>query len=121
MRAPLIAVVDDDNSFRLALAEALRSLGYEATEFGSAEEFIASEEQGNCDCVITDIRMPGMSGFELSRLLTSRDAPVPVVIATSVAEPGLETKATACGSFCVLKKPFQSDALIDCLRRVLDG
>jgi FixJ family two-component response regulator len=116
-----IAVIDDDDSFRTALAESLRSLGYDAREFVSGEEFLASDDEGLCDCVITDIHMPGMSGFELSRLLASRDSPVPVIMITAVAEPGLEIKATASGSSCLLKKPFEADALIGCLQRALEG
>jgi|tagenome__1003787_1003787.scaffolds.fasta_scaffold20990010_3 FixJ family two-component response regulator len=120
-RELLIAVIDDDDSFRTALAESLGSLGYDAREFASGEEFIASEEERLCDCVITDVHMPGMSGFELSRLLASRDSPVPVIMITAVAEPGLEIKAEASGSFCLLKKPFEAYALIDCLQRALEG
>ena len=116
-----IAVVDDDDSCRLALTESLRSLGYEAKEFASAEEFIAGDQEEACDCVITDIRMPGMSGFELSRLLSSRAAPVPVIMITAVRDPLLDTKAAASGSFCLLKKPFRADALIECLQRALEG
>lgn len=117
----VIAVVDDDGSCRVAFVEALLSLGYDTREFASAEEFIAGEGQEACDCVITDIRMPGMSGFELSRLLASRASPVPVIMITAVREPGLEAKAAASGSFCLLKKPFQADALIECLQRALEG
>ena len=115
----MICVVDDDDSFRLALAESLRSLGYDAKEFASAEEFIADDAEEPCDCVITDICMPGMSGFEFSRLLASRHSPVPVILITAIAEPGLENKAKISGSVCLLKKPFESDALIDCLKRAL--
>ena len=107
-------------SFRLALAESLRSLGYDAREFASAEEFIADNVEGPCDCVITDIRMPGMSGFEFSRLLASRHCAVPVILITAFAEPGLESKAKISGAVCLLKKPFQSTALIDCLQRALE-
>jgi FixJ family two-component response regulator len=116
-----VAVIDDDDSFRVALAESLRSFGYDAREFASAEEFIAGDGQGPCDCVITDIRMPGMSGFELGRLLASRPSPVPVIMITAVSEPGLESKASANGSFCLLKKPFGADALIGHLQRALEG
>jgi FixJ family two-component response regulator len=62
-----------------------------------------------------------MSGFELSRLLASRASPLPVIMITAVREPGLEAKATASGSFCLLKKPFGADAPIDCLQRALGG
>jgi len=120
-RELLIAVIDDDDSSRLALAEALRSLGYDAAEFASAEDFIASDGQSPCDCVITDIHMPGMSGYDLSRLLASRASPVPVIMITALEEPRLETKVRASGSVGVLKKPFKSDALIDCLERALGG
>jgi FixJ family two-component response regulator len=118
-KEPLIAVVEDDDSFRLALADSLRSLGYDAKEFASAEEFIADDGDATCNCVITDVQMPGMSGLELSRLLASREVPLPVIMITAVAEPGLEAKVAASGSVCLLKKPFQSDALIDCLQRAL--
>ena len=117
----VIAVVDDDDSFRMALAESLDSLGYNAREFASAEAFIAADGPRSCDCVITDIRMPGISGFELSRLLASQASPVPVILITAVREPGLETRAAASGSLCLLKKPFEADALIDCLQRALVG
>jgi len=118
-KEPLIAVVDDDDSFRLALAESLRSLGYDAKEFASAEEFIAGDEEGPCDCVITDIHMPGMSGFEFSQLLASRHSRIPVILVTAIPDPGLENKAKISGSVCLLKKPVQSDALINCLQRAL--
>jgi FixJ family two-component response regulator len=57
----VISVIDDDESFRIALIEALQSLGYGARGFSSADEFAAEAE--SCDCVITDVQMPGMSGF----------------------------------------------------------
>lgn len=116
----LIAVVDDDDSFRLALAESLCSLGYGAREFASAEEFIAGDDEEACDCVITDVRMPGMSGLELGHLIASRQSPVPVIMVTAVRERGLE-RAAAKGSFCLLKKPVGTDALIECLQRALEG
>jgi FixJ family two-component response regulator len=118
-RASLIAVIDDDTSCRLALADSLRSLGYEAREFASAEEFISGDEDRFCDCVITDIHMPGMSGFELSRVLAARDSAVPVIMITALRGQGLENKAKASGSVGLLKKPFQSDALVGYLQRAL--
>jgi FixJ family two-component response regulator len=117
-REILVAVIDDDDSFRMALVESLYSLGYSAREFASAEEFFAGDgDDWEYDCVITDIHMPGMSGFDLRRLLTARGSTMPVIMITARAEQGLEAKAVASGAVCLLRKPFETAALIDCLER----
>lgn len=115
----LISVIDDDDSFRSALVEALRSLDYDARGFESAEGFIAADGKRACDCVITDIHMPGMSGLDLKQLLAARGATTPVILITARAEPGLEAQAAGAGAVCLLRKPFVTDDLIDCLERVL--
>ena len=113
----LIAVVEDDESFRMALVESLDSLGYRALGFASAEEFIADDVDKLCDCIITDIHMTGMSGFDLKRLLASRGSTTPVVMITAQTERALEAKAIACGAVCLLRKPFETDILVDCLEK----
>ena len=118
-RAPLIAVIDDDEPFRAALVDSLCSLEYGVRGFASAEEFVTACAEVSCDCVITDIHMPGMSGLDLKRLLTARGSKVPVIMITARAEPGLEAKATASGAVCLLRKPFESIALIACLEKAL--
>ena len=95
------------------------SLGYSARGFASAEDFVANGWKSWCDCVITDIHMPGMSGFDLKRLLTLQDSNVPVIMITARNDPGLEARAAAAGVICLLRKPFESTALIDCLDRAL--
>jgi FixJ family two-component response regulator len=115
----LIAVIDDDDSFRGALVESLGSLGYGARGFASAEDFIAWEADASCNCVITDIHMPGMGGLRLAQLLTARHRRVPVVMVTARSDLGTDAQAAAYGAFCLLRKPFQTDALIDCLDRAL--
>ena len=70
-RELLVAVIDDDDPFRSALVESLYSLGYGVRGFASAEEFVAADMDGACDCIITDIHMPGMSGLDLQGLLTA--------------------------------------------------
>ena len=114
----LIAVIDDDEAFRLALVDALSSLGYGARGFASAEEFIA-DGIAPYDCVITDIHMPGMSGFDLMRWLLAHHSSVPVIMITADAESELEASAAAIGAVCLLQKPFEADALIDCLEKAL--
>jgi FixJ family two-component response regulator len=115
----LIAVVDDDESFRIALVESLSSLGYWADGFPSAEEFIVEGGEGSYDCLITDIHMPGISGLDLKRLLADRGSRMPVIMITALAETGLEARVAAAGVVFLLRKPFEADALIDCLERTL--
>ena len=118
-REYLIAVVDDDESFRRALVASLSSLGYGARGFASAEEFIAGDGTKLYDCVITDIHMPGMSGFDLMRRLLAHHSSVPVIMITAHAEPGLEARAAAVGAVCLLRKPFEADAITNSLERAL--
>ena len=119
MRELLIAVIDDDASFRVALVESLRSLGCAARGFASAEEFIASEADASCNCVITDVHMPGMSGLDLARLLTGRRHGVPVVVVTARSDWGIDAHVAASGAICLLRKPFKTEAVIDCLDKAL--
>jgi FixJ family two-component response regulator len=120
-REHLIAVIDDDDPFRAALVESLLSLGYEARGFASAEEFVTTDRHVACDCVITDIHMPGMSGLDLKRLLAALDSGVPVIMITGRTESDLEARAAASGAVCLLRKPFETAALLECLKRALDA
>jgi FixJ family two-component response regulator len=115
----IISVIDDDESFRIALVGLLHSLGYGAQGFASAMEFINRGGEGLCDCIITDINMPGMSGFDLIELLTARGSTVPVIMVTARTEPELGAKAAAGGAVCLLMKPFEADALIGYLESAL--
>jgi FixJ family two-component response regulator len=118
-RELLIAVIDDDESFRAALVDSLDSFGYGVRGFASAEDFVAADGEGACDCVITDIHMPGMSGLDLKQLLAVRDCRVPVIMITARAEPRLDVRVAASGAVCLLRKPFEASALIGCLERAL--
>src|SRR5215211_8928243 len=103
----------------MALVECLGSLGYGARGFASANEFITSEADTSWNCVITDVHMPGMSGLDLARLLTTRRRGVPVVMVTARSDLGIDARAAANGANCLLRKPFKTDALIDCLEKAL--
>ena len=115
----LIAVIEDDRSFRVALVDSLSSLGYGVRGFASAEEFVADDGTEPYACLITDIHLPGMSGFDLVRRLLAHRSNVPVIMITAHAEPGLETSAAAIGAVCLLQKPFKAEALTRCLERAL--
>jgi FixJ family two-component response regulator len=119
VKEPLIAVIDDDESFRRALVDSLVSLGFQAHGFASGEEFIAREAAASYACVITDIHMPGMSGVHLARLLAARRRRIPVVMVTARSDLGIDAHPVANGVVCLLRKPFRTEALIECLDKAL--
>jgi FixJ family two-component response regulator len=116
-----IAVVDDDESVRIAVTGLLRSLGYRARSFSSAEEFLACVEPDMFDCLITDIQMPGMSGLELQKHLAAAGCRLPVIMITARPDPAIEQKALAAGAVSVIRKPFEAAALISALQSALSG
>ena len=115
----LISIVDDDESLRSALVGLVRSLGYEARGFESAEHFLRDNGMRDASCIITDIQMPGMSGIDLKQHLMASQNTVPVIMITAHHDPDLEAKALASGAACFLRKPFDGDALIRCLEGAL--
>ncbi len=117
---PLVAIVDDDESMRLALTALVRSLGYRAESFPSAEALLAGTF-GHASCIITDIQMPGMSGIELKAALDAAGVSVPVIMITARTEPELHACAMRSNPRCLLRKPFEADALIRCLEGAIEG
>jgi FixJ family two-component response regulator len=113
-----VSIVEDDESLRLALVGLIRSLGHDARGFASAEEYLAVQD-GQCACVITDLHMPGLSGIEMMQRLRDMGYSVPVIVITARAEAATEQQAYASGALCVLKKPFDTEMLVDCLERAL--
>ena len=115
----MISVVDDDAAVRDMLVSLVRSLGYDARAFPSAEEFLASDDFGRFTCTITDIYMPGMNGFELKERLDERNSSLPVIMITAHTEPYLEERAISSGALCLLRKPFEVEVLISCIERAM--
>ena len=115
----LISVIDDDDSLRLALMGLLRSLGHQVEGYGSAEAFLGSGGAIRSQCIVTDIQMPGMSGIALKHELDQKGVSVPVIMITARPEPLLHARAVEGGAFCLLKKPFETEAFISCLDRAL--
>jgi FixJ family two-component response regulator len=115
----LISIVDDDDAVREMLVSLTRSLGYDALGFSSAEEFLAYADFGRFSCAITDIQMPGMSGFELHERLRQRDETFPVIMITALTEPDLERKAMSSGATGFLRKPLDIETLVGCIEKAL--
>jgi len=110
-----IAVIDDDESFRVALVESLSSLGYETCGYVSADDYLRHITAGSFGCVVTDIHMPGMSGLDLMKSLVARGSTTPVILITARSDTSLEAKAAAAGAVCLLRKPFEINELIKCI------
>lgn len=121
MAAPLISVIDDDDSLCAALVGLVRSLGYAASGFSNGEDFLAAGAAAESAAIVTDIQMPGISGIELTERLKAQGCAAPVIMITARTELELHERAFASGALCVLKKPFAAEALIDCLERALAG
>ncbi len=117
MSVSLISIIDDDESMRLALAGLVRSFGFDAKTYDSAEEFLASGASEPSSCIITDIQMPGLSGLELKQWLDDHASTAPVILITARSEPHIHAQARASGAVCLLKKPFDADTLLACLRK----
>ena len=110
-----VALVDDDQSILKALARLLRSAGYAVETFGSAQEFLDSTTASSAQCLVLDVQMPGMGGFELQSRLDNLGRQVPVVFITALDTP--LTRASACrsGTVGLLFKPFFDTALLQLL------
>ena len=116
---PVIAIVDDDESFLQATISFVRSLGYSAAAFPSADAFLNSNAVENTDCLITDLQMPGMSGIELQNYLLAQGNRVPVIFVTAFPETEARGDALRAGAVGFLGKPFGDESLISCLNKAL--
>jgi FixJ family two-component response regulator len=115
----LVAIVDDDDSVRGTLRELLRSAGFASQAFESAEEFLGSGHQQETACLITDIRMPGMSGLELQARLNAEHCRIPTIFITAHGDEEMRFKALRAGAVEFLPKPFDDEVLIESVRAAL--
>jgi FixJ family two-component response regulator len=110
-RHPVISVIDDDASVRAALCSLVRSLGFAARPFESAESFLDSPHLAETCCIVPDIQMPGMSGLDLQDRLQAAGNAIPTVFITAFPEEHLRARAKAGGAIGFLAKPFDGHAL----------
>jgi len=112
--------VDDDVSVGLSTRRLIRSFGFTAECFGSAEEFLGSGHVGRTGCLILDVRMPGMDGLELQRRLTADGRRVPIIFLTGRASDEEERRALQAGAVAFLRKPVGRDALLHVVQSVFE-
>jgi len=117
----MVAVIDDDESYRVAVQRLLKSAGFSAHSFGSAEAFLNSGQQRETGCLIADIRMPGMSGLELQSKLNSDHCPIPTIFITAHGDEKLRLQAMRGGAVKFLMKPFDGDTLLEAVRAALNS
>ena len=119
MKGFVISVIDDDELFRRATAGLIDSLGYPVASFGSAEEFLSSDQLEQTACLISDMQMPGMSGIDLQNQLIARGYRLPVIFITAYSNSKARMQALASGALGFFDKPFSEERLISCLDQAL--
>lgn len=110
-----IAVIDDDSSVRNALRRLLISFNFSADTFASGHDFLASKDQV-LDCIVLDLKMPGIDGLELLRLLATRPIKIPLIIVSACDTPKSRMDCESSGAFAFVPKPFDDVALFCAIR-----
>ena len=115
----LVVIVDDDELVRESLNGLMKAAGFPSLTFASAEEFLKSGQQYHTACLITDIRMPGMSGLDLQARLNSERRRIPIIFITAHGDTNMRMQALRAGAVEFLAKPFNDDVLLDHVRAAL--
>lgn len=116
---PTIAVVDDDEDIRKSLRRLLRSAGFEAIAFASAEDYLASMSEITVACLILDVRLPGQSGIALYQRLTRDQYHIPVVFMSAHDNELTNARSEAANAVAYLRKPFDAEELLDAVQKAL--
>jgi FixJ family two-component response regulator len=116
---PVVCIVDDDPSVRRALRRLLKSAGLRARTFASAGEFLGAGGASVCDCLILDVRMPGIDGLQLQAHLAASGSSVPILFISGHDDPEAAAQALAAGAAEFFDKPVDDEALLGAIRRVV--
>lgn len=118
-KKPIVSIIDDDESVRVATSSLVRSLGWGVKLYASAEQFLESDCIGDVACIISDVQMPGLSGLEMYRRLVDRGVVLPVIFISAFASDTVRRQALDIGAMCVLSKPIDAaevSSRLDALR-----
>jgi FixJ family two-component response regulator len=116
----LVAIVDDDESVRTALGSLFRSMGFDTRLFAGGQEFLNSPNLRDFSCVILDLQMPEMDGFELQHRLATASHPIPIIFVTAYGDERSRERAMRGGAVSFLSKPFSEDALIGAVQSAIE-
>ena len=120
-KKPVIAIVDDDQSAREGIVDLVYMMGFEAQAFERAEDFLRSHQFARADCLITDVRMPGMSGLELLDRLLAAGKFVPAIVLTAFTQEADRVRALGAGAVCYMSKPVHENELMQCIGAALSS
>jgi len=115
-----VVVVEDDADMRQAIGRLLRAARFHAMAFASAEELLEADIATSAGCLVLDINLPGINGFELQERLAQRGARPPIIFVTAYDRPAARTQAAKAGAIAFLCKPFAAEALINAVRRAFN-
>ncbi|WP_175922787.1 response regulator transcription factor [Burkholderia latens] len=118
---PIVSIIDDDESVRVATSSLVRSLGWTARLYACAEQFLAADGLADVCCIISDVQMPGISGLEMYRRLVDGGIAPPVIFITAFASDSVRRQALDMGAVCVLAKPVDSAEMARRLEAVKAG
>lgn len=119
-KKPVISIVDDDPSVREGTVDLLDSMGFIAEPFERADDFLKSNRLHSTSCLISDVRMPGMTGLELHNRLVESGNVIPTILITAFPNDRDRERALQAGVKCYLTKPFNEDDLLACIRSALE-
>ncbi|HTZ48687.1 MAG TPA: response regulator [Verrucomicrobiae bacterium] len=119
IQRPLLAVVDDDESVRESLPDLLGEFGFRSKVFSSAEQFLESNIASQVKCLVLDLAMPGMTGFDLQQELKLRGHNIPIIFITGQKDETIRKRALGSGGVELLLKPFSDTALLKALNTAL--
>ena len=117
----MVAVIEDDDSYRVAVQRLLKSAGFSVQSFASAEDFLSSGRQHETGCLISDIRMPGMSGLDLQAKLNADRCPIPTIFITAHGDEDMRLQAMRGGAVKFMVKPFDGATLLESVRAALEA
>jgi FixJ family two-component response regulator len=117
---PIVYIVDDDASVRVALGNLLRSVGLQVQLFGSAPELLQSKRAENASCLVLDIRLPGVSGLDFQSELVKANIHVPIIFMTGHGDIPMSVSAMKAGAIDFLTKPFRDQDMLDAIMRALE-
>lgn len=118
--APVVFVVDDDPSVSRAIKRLVESVGLRAELFGSAQEFLRNEHRDSANCLVVDIRLPGISGLDFQRKLAAAGIHIPIVFITGHGDIPMTVRAMKAGAVEFLTKPFRDQDLLDAIQQGLE-